>query len=370
MKQKLLFICLGNICRSPGAHAIMQKLIEQNGLTDRFEVDSAGIGDWHVGQLPDKRMMKHGLKRGYDISHRARQFNPKTDFDRFDYIFVMDNDNYRTITSMTHTAAQRNKVRKMADYFTEHAGMSSVPDPYYGNGEAFELTLDLIEDGCRGILRSLSSMMKVVILDFDGTLGNTNRLIIDTMMATFDEMGLKRPSRQVCQGTIGLPLARCFAAAVPALTDSEAERCATTYRRIFSENRKPGAVPLFPHVMETLRQLHRRGTILTIASSRGHNTLMEFVRELQLEPLVSLVLGVDDVARPKPDAQPVQLTLQHFGLKPQDALVVGDTEYDILMGKNAGCRTCGVTYGNGSLQELQQAGATYIIDDFSKLLNL
>lgn len=348
----------------------MQKMIEQHGLTDRFEVDSAGIGDWHVGQLPDKRMMKHGQKRGYDISHRARQFNPKTDFDRFDYIFVMDNDNYRTITSTARTAAQRNKVRKMADYFAEHADASSVPDPYYGDGEAFELALDLIEDGCRGILRSLNSRIKMVILDFDGTLGDTNRIIVDTMMATFDEINLQRPTRDVCQSTIGLPLARCFAVAMPSLTDSEAERCETTYRRIFSENRKPGTVPLFPHVMETLRQLHRHGTIITIASSRGHNTLMEFVRELQLEPLVSLVLGVDDVVRPKPDAQPVQLTLQHFGVKPQDALVVGDTEYDILMGKNAGCRTCGVTYGNGSLQELQQAGATYLIDDFSELLGL
>lgn len=348
----------------------MQKMIEQRGLTDRFEVDSAGIGNWHVGQLPDKRMMSHGQKRGYNICHRARQFNPERDFDLFDYIFVMDNDNYRTITSMTHTAAQRNKVRKMADYFAEHADASSVPDPYYGDGEAFELALDLIEDGCRGILRSLNSRMKMVILDFDGTLGDTNRIIVDTMMATFDEINLQRPTRDVCQSTIGLPLARCFAVAMPSLTDSEAERCATTYRMIFSKNRKPGTVPLFPHVMETLRQLHRQGTILTIASSRGHNTLMEFVRELQLEPLVSLVLGVDDVVQPKPDAQPVQQTLQHFGLEPQDALVVGDTEYDIQMGKSAGCRTCGVTYGNGSLQELQQAGATYLIDDFSELLNL
>ena len=96
-QTKILFICLGNICRSPAAHAVFQKAIEERGLTHHYVVDSAGIGDWHVGQLPDKRMMAQGKKRGYCINHHARQFT-NDDFQHFDYIVVMDDDNYRIIS--------------------------------------------------------------------------------------------------------------------------------------------------------------------------------------------------------------------------------------------------------------------------------
>jgi protein-tyrosine phosphatase len=154
-KTKILFICLGNICRSPAANAIMQKYIDDAELTDKFYIDSAGIGPWHVGQLPDKRMRQHGARRGYRIDHIARQFDARHDFDDFDYIVVMDDENYHDICRKAHNEADRRKVIRMADYFTKYKGRTSVPDPYYGDGEDFELALDLIEDGCEGMLDGL-----------------------------------------------------------------------------------------------------------------------------------------------------------------------------------------------------------------------
>ena len=87
--KRLLFVCLGNICRSPAAHAVMEAMVAEAGLNDQIEVDSCGVGDWHVGQLPDSRMRRHGARRGYRVDHHARQFSA-ADFDRFDYIIVMD----------------------------------------------------------------------------------------------------------------------------------------------------------------------------------------------------------------------------------------------------------------------------------------
>lgn len=154
-KISLLFICLGNICRSPAAHAIMQRDVDDAGLTDRFSIDSAGIGPWHVGSIPDRRMRQHGARRGLDVSHIARQFDAGRDFRSFDYIVVMDDDNYRTITKMASTDADRRKVIKMSDYLKDHPGAQSVPDPYYGDGADFELALDLIEDGCSHLLQAI-----------------------------------------------------------------------------------------------------------------------------------------------------------------------------------------------------------------------
>ena len=156
-KTRILFICLGNICRSPATNAIMQKFVDEAGLTDKFVIDSAGIGPWHVGQLPDKRMRQHGTKRGYKIDHIARQFDASHDFNDFDYIVVMDDENYKNITWQAHDEGERKKVIRMADYFIKYKWRTSVPDPYYGGDSDFELALDLIEDGCRGILNKLTN---------------------------------------------------------------------------------------------------------------------------------------------------------------------------------------------------------------------
>ena len=154
-KIALLFICLGNICRSPAANAIMQRDVEEAGVSDRFLIDSAGIGPWHVGDLPDRRMRQHGARRGLDISHIARQFNAKADFRAFDRIVVMDEDNYRAIASKASSEVERGKIIRMSDYLLDHPTAHSVPDPYYGDGSDFELALDLIGDGCRHLLADI-----------------------------------------------------------------------------------------------------------------------------------------------------------------------------------------------------------------------
>lgn len=155
LKKKILFICLGNICRSPAAHAIMQKMVDDERLSDKYEIDSAGIGDWHLGELPDKRMRERGAKQGYKITHLARQFNAATDFAHFDIIIVMDEKNYSNIISQTKNNIYKSKVKCIAEYFVKFKGYKEVPDPYYGGIEEFDKALDLIKDGCEGILNNL-----------------------------------------------------------------------------------------------------------------------------------------------------------------------------------------------------------------------
>ena len=118
-KHTVLFICLGNICRSPAAEGIMKSLVEKEGMSDDFFIDSAAIGSWHIGQLPDSRMRKCGAEHGYRFDSHARQFQ-KSDFQHFDLIVVMDNENYRAITSMASSQADKDKVVRIADYLTHH----------------------------------------------------------------------------------------------------------------------------------------------------------------------------------------------------------------------------------------------------------
>lgn len=150
-KHTVLFICLGNICRSPAAEGIFKAKVDARGLSDRFYIDSAGIGNWHVGQLPDSRMRRCGALHGYRFDSRARQFQ-KSDFQRFDHIVVMDRENYRAVTSMAATDADRQKVSICADYLTAHREYTTVPDPYYGDEKDFELVITLLEDALEGLL--------------------------------------------------------------------------------------------------------------------------------------------------------------------------------------------------------------------------
>ena len=154
-KIRILFICLGNICRSPAANGVMQKLVDDRQMAHRFYIDSAGIGNWHVGSLPDVRMRRHGKVRGYDFSHRARQFDAANDFDEFDMIITMDEENYQDIMRMAPDDDARKRVVRMSKYLKLYPQATSVPDPYYGGARDFELALDLIEDGCKNLLREL-----------------------------------------------------------------------------------------------------------------------------------------------------------------------------------------------------------------------
>jgi len=141
-----------------------------------------------------------------------------------------------------------------------------------------------------------------------------------------------------------------------------------TYRRIFSKFNTPGAVTLFPNVLSTLKKLNEQRIILTIASSRGNGSLTKYVEDLGMSGLISYTIGADNVKNAKPDPEPVLKTLVKFNCKPSEALVVGDTKYDIMMGVNAGAHTCGVTYGNGTRQEMLDAGAERIVDDFGEIM--
>ena len=211
--------------------------------------------------------------------------------------------------------------------------------------------------------------MKLIILDFDGTLADTRGLIVKTMQQTLEALGLESRTDDQCAAMIGLPLKQAFTDLIP-MTDEMGERCVETYRRIFNENNALYVIPTFPHVIETLHLLHEQGYTLTIASSRSNRSLMEFVNDMHLNEIIPYVLGAEDVTRAKPHPEPVLKTLEDYGCKAEDALVVGDTWYDIEMGRQAGVRTCGVTYGNGTREELVDAGADFLIDDFGELLKL
>lgn len=153
-----MFVCLGNICRSPAAEGILRALAEEQGQDDDLYIDSAGIGAWHVGEQPDRRMRKHAAQRGYDLSSlRARQFR-SDDFEKFDWIVVMDEENYQDVMRKvpSHTSSNKlAKVVRMKVFFNDFKGYDHVPDPYYGGSEGFELALDMIEDGCKEMLKSL-----------------------------------------------------------------------------------------------------------------------------------------------------------------------------------------------------------------------
>ncbi len=209
-------------------------------------------------------------------------------------------------------------------------------------------------------------MYKLFILDFDGTMADTNKIITDSMQTTLHEAGLPMRSREECSKTIGLPLIECFRALMP-LSDEQANRCVGIYHRVFAERNRQGAVPIFPGVVEAIKKWHQKGAIITIASSRGHNSLQDFVHEMELEAYVSLILGSEDVEIAKPDPCPVLKTLSHFNVSPNDALVIGDMHFDILMGRRAGCHTCGVTYGNGTAKELTDAGAEKLVDSLLEI---
>ena len=203
------------------------------------------------------------------------------------------------------------------------------------------------------------SGIRLVIFDFDGTLGDSQKLITDTMLATIERLNLPKRSREECARTIGLPLKECFSSIIP-MTDEQAEECAKVYSEIFNVKNVPGVVKAFPGVVETLERLSSQGILMSIASSRSHRTLAKLMDELDLSKYITYLIAADDVVDKKPAAESVLKTLRHFNVEAHEALVVGDAEFDILMGRNAGTHTCGVTYGNGSRESLEAAGAEWI----------
>lgn len=208
---------------------------------------------------------------------------------------------------------------------------------------------------------------KILILDFDGTLGDTVGVIVQTMQATIRELGLPARTDKECASMIGLRLIDIPPVLFPEC-NLDGEFYAQTYRRLFHIYNTAGAVELYPNVIETLTELKNRGLVLTIASSRSKASLTNYIKDLGIEALISYVLGADDVVEGKPNPEPVNRTLEKFRFKPEEAIVVGDTVFDVDMGKNAGTKTCGVTYGNGSRESI--SAADWVIDDFGHLLEI
>ena len=212
--------------------------------------------------------------------------------------------------------------------------------------------------------------IRLIIFDFDGTLGDTRRNIVTTMQMTIAELHLPNRSEEECAATIGLPLAKCFKTLFPDIQEELIPRCAETYRRFFNENLKTIQPEAFPGIVETLSVLHQIGFTLTIASSRSRNSLMELTRNMGIADYISYILGADDVKEAKPKPEPVLKTLADMHYDASQTLVVGDMAVDVLMGANAGAKTCGVTWGNGTRDELVQAGADYIIDNIEELIGI
>lgn len=154
-KVKVLFVCLGNICRSPAAETVMQEVVKTNGAESRFILDSAGLYGGHAGEPADRRMRIHAQRRGYDITHRSRKVRT-SDFDDFDLIVAMDDSNYDNLRRMAPTVEQEVKVVRMIDFVKGFPTLDSVPDPYYSGAEGFELVLDLLEEGCVNLFDALS----------------------------------------------------------------------------------------------------------------------------------------------------------------------------------------------------------------------
>jgi len=211
-------------------------------------------------------------------------------------------------------------------------------------------------------------MIKLIIFDFDGTLGDTRRNIVTTMQMTIAELGLPERTDDECASKIGLPLDGCFEALYPDEAKETIRHCTDTYRRIFQENLQTMKPQVFPKVKETLSILKEQGYTLTIASSRWHKSLSELTNDLGIGDYISYLVGADDVEKAKPNPEPVLKTLIATGFNANQTLVVGDMNVDILMGKNAGVKTCGVTYGNGTKRELEEAGADYIINSIDELI--
>ncbi len=172
MSVNVLFVCLGNICRSPTAHGVFQHLVNRHQLQHAIAVDSAGTGDWHIGRAPDRRATATALRRGYDLSVlRARQVCVD-DFSRCDYILAMDAQNLKDLQHL-RPAHFRGELGLFLPY--GNSAVREVPDPYYAESDSFEYVLDLVENAAQGLLRTIARQYKFPLPQGEGSIKHANR---------------------------------------------------------------------------------------------------------------------------------------------------------------------------------------------------
>lgn len=154
-KHKILFVCLGNICRSPAAEGIMRAIVDDKPDAADWEIDSAGTGGYHIGDQPDRRMRVHARERGINLVHTCRRVS-ESDFDRFDMIIGMDDSNISNLRAIAPTVEAEKKIHRMAEFLDPGMRYGYIPDPYYEGSEGFELVLDLLQNGCENLYKKLT----------------------------------------------------------------------------------------------------------------------------------------------------------------------------------------------------------------------
>ncbi|MBO4496440.1 MAG: HAD-IA family hydrolase [Clostridiales bacterium] len=213
--------------------------------------------------------------------------------------------------------------------------------------------------------------IKAVIFDFDGTLADTKKAIVVAKQDTMRKFGLDVKDEEACAATIGLTARAGFEKLYPELNDEALlDELVVAYRARFDELKKIMPPERFPGVDHVLAVLEERGIVRTIATARNKKSLFEFLAAWNLEKAFPYVLAGEDTTRLKPHPDAVLKTLSDLSLSADQAIVVGDMPVDIAMGKSAGVRTCGVTYGNSDRADLEAAGADFVIDNIEELLEV
>lgn len=158
----VLFVCTGNICRSPTAEGVFREKVRAAGLEDAVSIDSAGTSGFHVGEPPDPRASRAARRRGYSLDGQAARQVRASDFDRFDLLVAMDRGHYNRLRSLAPDAAARERVHMMSAFSARPDGPAEVPDPYYGVGDGFERVLDMLEDAAEGLLGHVRTRLETV----------------------------------------------------------------------------------------------------------------------------------------------------------------------------------------------------------------
>lgn len=209
-------------------------------------------------------------------------------------------------------------------------------------------------------------IVKKLIFDFDGTLADTSALIVSTMQKSIMDYGLPFRTEEQIKSTIGVRLEEIPHLLWPSYRGLE-KSFAMVYRKNFEKLKDRIPVDLFPEVGSTLSLLKENGYRMCIATSRSHRSVEELNRQLGISPYIHYIVGGDDVTKGKPDPESINRIITAMHWDTGETMMIGDMPVDIMMGRNAGVHTCGVTYGNGSEKDLVEAGAGIIINTFGEL---